>query len=61
MNTKQILIDSSRLKFLIEARNDEKGRTMYYVRFGSERIRFSSMDSVIDFVNSNCDLGFVVR
>lgn len=57
MNTEQILVEPNRLRLFIEARNDEKGRIMYYVCFGSERVRFAQFTSVIDFVESNKDFG----
>ena len=60
MNTKNILIDTCRLNFIVESRQDSSGNTSYYVTTSVGRVHFHSMDSVLDFINSN-SFGYVQK
>lgn len=51
-------IEKRNLRYLIECRQDLKGSTYFMVSSSVGRLRFHSMDAVLDFVNSN-DLGYV--
>lgn len=58
MNTSKLLVDKTRLLFLVEGRKCVTGVTTYFVTCKGGRFHFNSLDSVIDFINSN-DFGYV--
>lgn len=46
-------VNTNKLLWLIEAHKTDKGDTYYMVRTQVLDIRFSSIDSVLDFINHN--------
>ena len=55
-----IKVDNQRLNFLIESRNDITGKTSYVIHCSLGRLRFRNMSSVLDFIEMNKDIGFIV-
>ena len=54
-----ITVDTTRLNYLIESRQDLKGNTSYIVRCSCGSLRFRSLESVLDFLEMNRDLGYI--
>ena len=54
-----IKVETIRLNWLCESRQDSSGKTMYYVTSSLGRVRFRNIDSVLDFITNNKDLGYV--
>ena len=52
-------VPRSHLTLLIERRQDDLGKVCYVVTSSSGRVRFRNLDSVIDFISMNNDLGFI--
>ena len=59
MNSKSLLIDKSRLTFLIEGRQDSLGKNCYVVTSSLGKVRFRAFNSVMDFLEMNKDLGYI--
>lgn len=59
MNTKKLFVDSTRLVLLIEERRDLEGKVSFVVTSSLGKIRFRELSSLLDFINSNKDLGYI--
>lgn len=54
-------IDTTRLNLAILSQQDSQGKTCYHVVFADKHIRFRNFSSVLDFVEMNKDLGYVIE
>lgn len=52
-------IEKKGLVLLLEVRQDSLGKRCYVLTTSLGRMRFRNMDSVLDFMNMNNDLGYV--
>lgn len=59
-NIRKIEVVTSRLNLLIEVHTDMQAKVNYRVTSSLGTIRFSDLDSVIDFIKMNHNLGFIV-
>lgn len=53
-------IDLKQVNFVIVSQNDMSGKTSFSITCSLGVLRFKSMSSVLDFIDMNKDIGFIV-
>lgn len=53
-------IDTTRLNYVIESRQDLQGKTSYVVICSLGKVRFRNLSSVFEFLEMNSNLGYIV-
>lgn len=59
MENKKV-INLNRVNFILVSRNDCVGKTSFTITSSVGDIRFRDLSSVLDFIDMNKDLGFIV-